>query len=430
MRLNIVLIALFLTALLLAAVVRAQSPSNPATGALPPAATPKTDPRRAIAPAGPVEFLFTGFENGSPLNWEFDPDGTVEIHLLYDQERSSPNRAAGHWFFQVRGRSGADVRLMLNNFDNVWNGTKGSPISAKTIGFVSTDAHQWRPIPGKLLDGNRLELKIHLDAPTIWVARLPVYRLSDLEALKSELSKSPQVQITTIGRTVEGRPLEMIRVGRAEAAHRVLLRARAHPWEPGGNWVVEGLLRRLVEDDATARRWLARYCVYVMPMANKDGVARGLTRFNLQGKDLNRQWDKPADPRLAPENDALEQWLAAMRRQRRQPELMLELHNDESGKLHISRPNVDLTQYLKRMNLLEELLVQRTWFREGSTGANVRNPGTIGEGLLERFGVDACVLELNANWIAGLNDYPSADHWKQFGQQLGEVFFEYFGATP
>ena len=26
-------------------------------------------------------------------------------------------------------------------------------------------------------------------------------------------------------------------------------------------------------------------------MANKDGVARGGTRFNLRGKDLNRNWD-------------------------------------------------------------------------------------------------------------------------------------------
>lgn len=376
--------------------------------------------------AAAVDYIFTGFENGSPLNWEIDADGTVEIHLLYDRERSSPNRAAGHWFFQVQGRRDADVRLVLNNFDNVWNGKQGSPISAKTIGFVSADTHHWRPVPGKLLEGNRLEIKIRLDAPTLWVARLPVYRLSELEALKADLAQSPLVEIATVGRTVEGRDLEMIRVGRPDAPHRVLLRARAHPWEPGGNWVIEGLLRRLVQDDERSRRWLARYCVYAMPMANKDGVARGLTRFNLQGKDLNRQWDLPADPQLAPENAALEAWLAGMVKQGHTPELMLELHNDESGKLHISRPDGVLKPYLQRMRRLEDLLVKHTWFREGSTGENFRNPGTIGEGLLQRYGVTASVLELNANWIAGLNDYPSAEHWELLGRQLGEVFWRYF----
>ena len=38
-----------------------------------------------------------------------------------------------------------------------------------------------------------------------------------------------------------GAPLEIVRVGRPEAPYRVFLRARAHAWEPGGNWVVEGL---------------------------------------------------------------------------------------------------------------------------------------------------------------------------------------------
>ena len=43
------------------------------------------------------------------------------------------------------------------------------------------------------------------------------------------------------------------------------------------NWVVQGLIRRLVKDDAEAQRFLRSYCVYIMPMANKDGVARGRT---------------------------------------------------------------------------------------------------------------------------------------------------------
>ena len=51
-----------------------------------------------------------------------------------------------------------------------------------------------------------------------------------------------------------------------------------------------------------ARKDLEKYCVYIMPMANKDGVARGKTRFNSRGKDLNRDWDRPADPILSPEN--------------------------------------------------------------------------------------------------------------------------------
>src|SRR6185437_10873654 len=118
----------------------------------------------------------------------------------------------------------------------------------------------------------------------------------DLEAWLKSIARHPLVQINPIGRTVGGRQLEIVRVGKPDAPYRVFLRARAHPWEPGGNWVVQGLVGRLLADDGDAARFRERYCAYILPMANKDGVARGRTRFNLRGKDLNRNWDRPADP--------------------------------------------------------------------------------------------------------------------------------------
>ena len=102
-------------------------------------------------------------------------------------------------------------------------------------------------------------------------------------------------------------------------------------------------------------------------MANKDGVARGRTRFNLRGRDLNRNWDKPADPELAPENAALERWLEGEIAAGRRPHLALELHNDGNGRLHVSRPPVpQLERHLARMAIFEELLRSKTWFTEGT----------------------------------------------------------------
>ncbi len=97
---------------------------------------------------------------------------------------------------------------------------------------------------------------------------------------------------------------------------------------------------------------------------------------------------------------------------------MIDLHNDNSGRLHISRPEIDLEDYLAKMKTFEAMLKKYTWFTEGSTTASFRNPGSIGEGLLERFGINACVLELNANWIAGLNDFPSGKNWELLGATL------------
>jgi len=398
---------------------------------LPDSADAAENPTADAAPPHPLHYIGTEFENASPLWWEVDADGTVQVQLVYDQERSSPNRANGHWLFRVEAEPGSDLTLVLGPFANVWNGVPGKPTPEATISFISDDGKHWRAVPAEPAEPYRLKLRVHLEGPSLYVARLEPYRLSDLEKLKADIACQPLVEITPIGRTVEDRELEIIRVGKPDAPHRVLIRARAHPWEPGGNWVVEGLIRRLLQGDEDARRYLDRYCLYVMPMANKDGVARGRTRFNQRGMDLNRNWDGPADPALAPENAALEKWIETQIAQGKRPDLAIDFHNDAGGRLHVSRPESGvngLDEYVARMERLEKLLREKTWFTEGSTKSNFRNPGTIGEGLLARYGIVACIHELNANHIAGLKDDPTAAHWKQYGRQLADVFHAYFGS--
>jgi hypothetical protein len=379
------------------------------------------------APGTGLEFIDTGFENASPVWYETGSDGTTRVYLMYDHERSSPNRAAGHFHFRLHAKTGSALTLEFKNLENVYNGRPGSVANELKAAVVSSDGKEWKPVPLERLPGDRVRLTVLMPDPELYVARVEPYRLSDLEKWLATIRPNPLVGITPIGETAEGRPLEIMRVGRPEAPYRVFLRARAHAWEAGGNWVVQGLVNRLLKDDAEAKTDLAMYCVYILPMANKDGVARGRTRFNLRGKDLNRDWDHPADPVRAPENHALEAWLEGMIKRGQAPHLALELHNDGSGLLHISRPPIaGLGRYLDRMKTLETLLRKHTWFTEGSTNESFRNAGTLGDGWLERYGIDAAVHEFNVNWIAGLNDYPSGRHWEDYGSKLSRVFFEYF----
>ncbi len=376
------------------------------------------------------EFIDTSFENASPLWYEITPDGTINLHLLYDHERSSPNRAAGHFHFLIQAKAGSQLTLEFINLDNVYNGQPGTVAKELKTAVISPDGREWKPIPLESLPGNRVRLSVRMPGPRLYVARVEPYRLSDLDHLLASIRTNPLVEISPIGKTVEGRELEILRIGHPRAPYRVFLRARAHPWEAGSSWVMQGFIQRLLRGDELSAKYLDRYCVYLLAMANKDGVARGRTRFNLQGKDLNRDWDKPADPQLAPENCGLEKWLEAMIRAGQPPHLALELHNDGNGQLHLSRPPIPrLKEYLEHMATFERLLRRHTWFTEGSTPEGFRNSGTLGDGWLERYGIDAAVHELNCNWIEGLKDYPSARHWQDYGASLATVFYEYFGAV-
>jgi hypothetical protein len=377
-------------------------------------------------PAQALDFIDTSIENGSPLWYEI-VDGVIRLNLIYDHERSSPNRAAGHIHFVMHARPGASLTLEFRNLDNVYNGQPGSVAGELKTVAISDDGKAWRTVPTDSLPGNRVQLRVTMTGPRLYVARMEPYRLSDLERLLDTIRSHRLVRIEPIGRTVGGRQLEIVRIGDPAAPHRVFLRARAHPWEAGSNWVMAGLVERLLQDDEESRRFLRVYNVSVLPMANKDGVARGATRFNLRGMDLNRNWDKPADPELSPENAALERWLEREIATGRTPQLALELHNDGNGLLHISRPPIPLLeQHLSRMKTLESLLRRYTWFTEGTTSPTFRNSGTLGDGWLLRYGIDAAVHEFNCNWIEGLKQPSSSTHWRAYGAGLTRVFYEYF----
>ncbi len=369
-------------------------------------------------------YLNNGFENASPLDWEVDADGTVQIALIYDHERESPNRAVLHWHFMLEADPGDTLHLVFRNFDNVWNGRPGSPISDETPCVVSEDGRNWRTVIGRKIDGNRMELSVSMVADHLYIARIEPYRISDLAGLLERIRGNDLVRIEPIGTTVEGRELEMVSVGRLDVSHHVLLRGRAHPWETGGSWLIQGLIEGLLQADAGTA--LDTFCLHVLPMANKDGVARGLSRFNLRGRDLNRNWDLPADPGLAPENHALEAWIGRMISAGRRPDLAIDLHNDNGGKLHANHPEKGAEVYQASMARLEVVLRRCTWFREGRVSPSFRNPGSFGEGLYDRYGIDACILELKCLATEGLGRPPLGADWYRFGRGLREAFTAYF----
>jgi hypothetical protein len=127
------------------------------------------------------QYIDTGFENASPLWYDFAADGAIQVHLLYDHQRSSPNRAAGHFHFQIHARPGARLTIEFLNLENVWNGKIGSVAKETQVAVVSQNGRDWRPIPLDHPAENRVRLSVEMPGPRLYVARLEPYRIISRE---------------------------------------------------------------------------------------------------------------------------------------------------------------------------------------------------------------------------------------------------------
>ncbi len=376
----------------------------------------------------PVVFINPYIENGSSFNWMVSKDSILYIQQVYDYERSAKNRTAEHWHFLLEAEAGTDFTIVFQSFGEIYNG-KLEVMPSYMSCVVSEDGKKWRHIPTEWIktpQGANLKMQVHMETGSLYIARVDPYRVSDLNKLLTSLEGNDQVQVTAIGKSVEGRELHIIRVGNEDAPNRIFIRGRVHPWEPGGNWVIEGLIETLLKDTKEVKAYLKNYCLYILPMSNIDGVANGVTRFNMKGMDLNRALTKPADPVLAPENLAMEIWLEDMISKGMKPDLAIDFHNDSNGPLIFAPPRENPETYLDHMKIFETLLRGKTWFSEYTVTSDAETSTMFARGLMDRYGIESLVYELHSNWIEGLNKRPLSDDWILLGKQLCEVFDEYF----
>jgi hypothetical protein len=93
--------------------------------------------------------------------------------------------------------------------------------------------------------------------------------------------------IETVGKSVEGRTIEMVTIG--HGPRRVLLWSQMHGDEPTATAALFDIFEYLDRhrDDDSVRRLLSTLTLYVIPMLNPDGAER-FQRRNAQGIDVNR----------------------------------------------------------------------------------------------------------------------------------------------
>ncbi len=181
-----------------------------------------------------------------------------------------------------------------------------------------TGAIRWGAV--LLLAG--LSSSLYADIVGDIVARVPASPRS-FERIMGDLGALPgtgRARLTTMGASVQGRPLVMAEVSDFQSTYpqsTLFIIARQHGTEAAGSESALALLQHFAAAPTSLEAEILKHLrIVAVPVANPDGMVNR-RRSNANGVDLNRDWGNLSQP----ETRLIE---AAVRRER--PDAILDLH--------------------------------------------------------------------------------------------------------
>lgn len=196
------------------------------------------------------------------------------------------------WFnFRLEGQVGEQYVL------NIVNAGEASYLKGweNYQAVASYDRQHWFRLPTSYKDG-KLTIMAVMEHETIQIAYFAPYSYERHQDLLSAVQMHPSVCLEHLGETLDNRDLTLVKVGNGDNNKRsIWIIARQHPGETMAEWLVDGLIHSLLDNNnATAKLLLEKANFYIVPNMNPDGSVRGHLRTNAAGINLNREWLNPS----------------------------------------------------------------------------------------------------------------------------------------
>jgi len=226
------------------------------------------------------------------------------------------------WFnFRVSEARGVALTLHLDNA-----GRTSYPPGWQGYQAVATyDRQRFFRVPTRY-DGQRLTIEHTPAQDVVYYSYFAPYSHERHQDLIARSLGYPGVRHELLGHSLEGRDMDLLRVGEPGQGRKACwIIARQHPGETMAEWLMEGLIARLVDpEDPVARELRRRAAFFLVPNMNPDGSFRGNLRVNAAGANLNREWQNPTRERSP------EVLLVRQRMEQTGVDFCLDVHGDEA----------------------------------------------------------------------------------------------------
>ena len=217
-----------------------------------------------------------------------DASSNANIRLSINKDNGSDFY---QWFhFRVTGAKG---QLCAFNIENASGAAY--PGGWDDYQAVASYDHEHWFLVSTVYKNGTLTIQHIPETDSIYYAYFAPYSYDRHQELVSSCAQHDRVRLDVIGETCDGRDLDLLTIGeKGDNKKTIWIYARQHPGESMAEWLVEGLLERLLDEDDAISSELLKKCVFhIMPNVNPDGSIRGHLRCNAVGRNLNREWDNP-----------------------------------------------------------------------------------------------------------------------------------------
>lgn len=230
--------------------------------------------------------ISSNFDSGNIEVIEASAPGNIRLNIKKD------NNSDFYQWFHFR-LTGAKDQLCALNIENAEGAAYlGGWEDYQAV--ASYDHENWFRV-STVYKNDILTIQHIPETDSVYYAYFTPYSYDRHQELVSSCATHERVRLEVIGDTCDGRDIDLLTIGEAgDEKKKIWIMARQHPGESMAEWLVEGLLERLLDDDDPLSRELLNSCVfYVIANVNPDGSVRGHLRCNAKGQNLNRDWDDP-----------------------------------------------------------------------------------------------------------------------------------------
>lgn len=256
------------------------------------------------------------FEGASRSTCYVEDERTLSI--LVTPEHLPPINPSPWYAFRYRAAEGSNLTVHVrylgvrHRYAPKWSG-RGDPTALSVAVAADNSAVSITLPPGEGV-----------------VSGQPLMTSTYYEKLLKQLTDIGRGSRILLGRSYDGRPVEAVRLGHANAPRLVVLLGRQHPPEVTGAVAMDAFVMKIAELLRSGAVDDRQFQFLVVPLLNPDGVARGHWRANLGGVDLNRDWGTFKQP----ETRAVGDWLSRLPAEVR-PVLMLDFHSTNRNLFYV-----------------------------------------------------------------------------------------------